>query len=831
MVFELGPITLDCPARELRRDGNIVPIEARVFDLLVTLLTHHDRVISKDELIELVWSGRTVSDAAIASCIKAARAAVGDDGKRQAAIKTVHGVGYRFIGHFESTEPNRPSSAPETTSEKPIQARPLPFDRLALFGREADIQRVSEQLTDYRLVSLLGIGGTGKTRLAVASAHATQSRFPEGVWFVDLVPVKDAPGISLAIAETVGLRLISDDPDSELATLIRDRQMLLILDNCEHIRPILAQAVDTLSDRTEAPRFLMTSREPLDLPDECRIYIEPLTVRSDQGTGPALELFQAAAQRLGVPIPDDDLPVAEMVCAHLDGLPLALELAAAQLRQLSLQQLAERLANRFALLAGRARSGRERQASLQAVLKNTWEMLTADEQNLLAQLSMFSAHFSISDIEEMVGDPYEIPATNLFGDLIDKSLAKKEGSRWRLLETVRLFAQQQLTDSEQRALADAHVQWCLKRVGDNAQDHLYSWPLANWCATHYNDLEAAQDHLTASEMHDEAASLAVAASLALHRDNGSRASHALRRAGSYLELIKDAQLIARLHIMAGLCAMAARDPAKLKHHGLAAVETARRSSDKSLEAIALVIASWSTFARDPEAALAQTREATRLATEANDDAARDISESYSAWHLGMLRRYDEALEVAKQVVGRTSDGPMSRDYPARSASALVATVSATSNPEEANRVMEAGFDHGGEFQMWSFILLFAYTRASAKRFEPAVETCLELANNLARAGINSLPDLLIPAARIAERMGEKDRALRWLRAVKEADLPTQSFIMALAYRRLAELIGLAKDDPLQHSSLSDVGGEALQWLNQLATKFSAEKEQVGNDLA
>ena len=831
MVFELGPITLDCPARELRRDGEIVPIEARVFDLLVTLLTHHDRVISKDELIELVWSGRTVSDAAIASCIKAARAAIGDDGKRQAAIKTVHGVGYRFIGHFDSNEPIRATSARDAVNEESIQTGSLPFERLALFGREPDIQRISNQLTDYRLVSLLGIGGTGKTRLAVASARATKTRFPDGVWFVDLVPVKDAPGISLAIAETVGLRLTSDDPDIELAALIRDRQMLLILDNCEHIRLTLAQAVDRLSDQTQAPRFLMTSREPLDLPDECRVYIEPLTVRSAQGTGPALELFQAAAQRLGVPIPNDELPVAETVCTHLDGLPLALELAAAQLRQLSLQQLADRLENRFALLAGRARSGRERQASLQAVLKNTWEMLTPDEQSLLAHLSMFTAHFSISDIEDMVGDPYELPATNLFGDLIDKSLAKREGSRWRLLETVRLFAHQQLSESQKRALSDAHAQWCLKRVGNNAQDHLYSWPLANWCATHYNDLEAAQDHLMASSEHDAAASLAVAASLALHRDNGSRASHALRRASSYLETIKDSSLVARLHILAGLCAMASRDPAKLAQHGRAAVETARNSGENSLVAMALVIASWSTFSRDPEAALAQTREATRLATEANDNATQDIAESYSAWHLGMLRRYDEALDVARQVIGRTSAGPMARDYPARSASALLATISATSNPEEANRVMEAGFDQGGEFQMWSFVLLFAYTRASVRQFEAAVQTCLELAGNLARAGINSLPDLLIPAARIAEQTGDQELASKWLRAVREADQPTQSLIMALAYRRLVELVGLAKENPLQHASLTEVGDEALQWLNQLATRLSTEKEQIGNGLA
>jgi len=367
MTWQIGTYKLDDRTRELRRDGSLVAIEGRVFDLLVELATQHDRVVTKDELIESVWRGRIISETAISSCIKSARAAIGDNGKEQKFLKTIHGKGYRLAGARPiESETSVPQALDASTSEK-ADIDHLPADRFALFGRHRDIDSVVHLLSENRLVSLLGIGGTGKTRLAVAVGRSLLTTYPDGVWFVDLVPVSDSHGIDLALAEAIGLTLTSGARRDELAQLIKNRRLLLILDNCEHVSELVAEACDEILEKTHTPQFLMTSRKPLELADEFRMNVEPLTVEATDGTSPAVELFRATAARLGILIEDEQLGTSQSICMNLDGLPLAIELAASQLRQLSLTELSERLDRRFELLSGRVRTGQQRQSSLKDV--------------------------------------------------------------------------------------------------------------------------------------------------------------------------------------------------------------------------------------------------------------------------------------------------------------------------------------------------------------------------------------------------------------------------------------------------------------------------------
>ena len=209
--------------------------------------------------------------------------------------------------------------------------------------------------------------------------------------------------------------------------------MLLILDNCEHLRVEVADLLDELLEYTSAPVFLTTSRDPLNLLDEYRYTLDPLQTSTSGATAPAAELFMATAQRHGAQYVADQPALVEQICTHLDGLPLAIELAAAQLRHLSLEELADRLHQRFEVLAGRERSPSGRQSNLASVLEDTWGMLAPDEQGLLGQLSTFPAQFTVTDIEQLL----ETFPSNALSRLVDLGLitrTSRDGAWWRVLE-------------------------------------------------------------------------------------------------------------------------------------------------------------------------------------------------------------------------------------------------------------------------------------------------------------------------------------------------------------------------------------------------------------
>ena len=220
----------------------------------------------------------------------------------------------------------------------------LPVMRTPLLGREQDLEEVVGHLSERALVSLTGIGGTGKTRLALAAAATVTDDFPDGVWFVDLVPVSNPDDLPGAVARAAGLELGSGGALDSLVELLVGRAALFVLDNCEHLTDAVADLVDAILDRTDDPTLLATSREPLGLPDEQQVDLDPLA--ADSEASPAVELFVATASRAGVEVGEGDRPAIVEICQRLDGLPLAVELAAGQLRHLSLVDLGDRLDQR-----------------------------------------------------------------------------------------------------------------------------------------------------------------------------------------------------------------------------------------------------------------------------------------------------------------------------------------------------------------------------------------------------------------------------------------------------------------------------------------------------
>ncbi|CAL9419745.1 BTAD domain-containing putative transcriptional regulator [Streptomyces sp. enrichment culture] len=343
--------------------------------------------------------------------------------------------------------------------------------RLTSFvGREADIEAIRADLSAARLVTLLGPGGAGKTRLSQEAAEAVRAAHPDGVWLAELAPVDDPDAVPEAVltavgarqtvlygAGTEGMRAVTDRhsaPVDRLAEHCGRRRMLLVLDNCEHVVEAAARLVETLLERCPGLTVLATSREPLNVRGESVRPVEPLP----EPVALRLLAERGAAARPGFRTDDDPEACAE-ICRRLDGLPLAIELAAARLRMLTPRQIADRLDDRFRLLTSGSRTALPRQQTLRAVVDWSWELLDADERDVLCRLSVCAGGCDLTAAEAVCGPA----ALDALGSLVDKSLVVAApsgdgGMRYRLLETVAEYAGERLDETGGRAAAErAHL--------------------------------------------------------------------------------------------------------------------------------------------------------------------------------------------------------------------------------------------------------------------------------------------------------------------------------------------------------------------------------------
>ncbi|MER6733828.1 BTAD domain-containing putative transcriptional regulator [Streptomyces puniciscabiei] len=365
------------------------------------------------------------------------------------------------------TAEERPAPRPETVGN-------LPARLTSFVGREADIEAIGADLAAARLVTLLGPGGAGKTRLSQEAAEAVRHTVRDGVWLAGLAPVDDPEAVPQAVLTAIGardtvlhgagaesIRAVTDRHDDPLERIVEHcarRRMLIILDNCEHVIEAAARLTEHLLARCPELTVLATSREPLGVPGELVRPVEPLP----EPVALRLLADRGAAARPGFRVVDDPEACAE-ICRRLDGLPLAIELAAARLRMLSPRQIADRLDDRFRLLTSGSRTVLPRQQTLRAVVDWSWELLDADERDVLARLSVFAGGCDLAAAEAVCGPV----ALDALGSLVDKSLVVAaplpgEGAdgamRYRLLETVAEYAGERLDETGHRADAErAHL--------------------------------------------------------------------------------------------------------------------------------------------------------------------------------------------------------------------------------------------------------------------------------------------------------------------------------------------------------------------------------------
>ncbi|MEU9998775.1 BTAD domain-containing putative transcriptional regulator [Streptomyces sp. NPDC050848] len=334
----------------------------------------------------------------------------------------------------------------------------LPARLTSFVGRERELDALVAELERRRLVTLIGPGGVGKTRLALESADAGSRRWPDGVWSAELASVREESEVSAAVLTALGGRETQQwgaAPRDALGRLVEHcgtRRLLLILDNCEHVIGAAAELAEVLLARCPGVSVLATSREPLGVPGEFVRPVEPLP----QDKAVRLLADRGAAARSGFDPVDDPEACAE-ICRRLDGLPLAIELAAARLRVLSPRQVADRLDDRFRLLTSGARTVLPRQQTLRAVVDWSWELLTEPERAVLRRLSVFSGGCDL-EAAEAVGPPGD-DTLDLLGSLVDKSLVVAApgddgGMRYRLLETVAEYAGERLDEAGDRGEAE-----------------------------------------------------------------------------------------------------------------------------------------------------------------------------------------------------------------------------------------------------------------------------------------------------------------------------------------------------------------------------------------
>jgi predicted ATPase len=345
----------------------------------------------------------------------------------------------------------------------------LPSQLTSFVGRERELVELEKLLERSRLVTFTGAGGSGKTRLALELAGRQLGSYPDGVWFIDLATVDDPMVIGAAVAATLG---VSDVAGQKILDRLIDRlsneKTLLILDNCEHLIEAAASLTSELLQRTESLVMVATSREPLGITGEATYPVPTLAEADDQeftAEGPAVRLFvdRAALARPGLHLSGDDIAVVASICRRLDGLPLALELAAARLSVLTPDQLLERLDDRFGVLVGGARDRLPRQQTLTATIDWSYELLSEEEQVLFTRLSVFSGGFTL-DAAEGVGAGDGVAANrvlDLLSGLVDKSLLVVEqgraGGRFALLETMREYAVTRLATTDEDELQRAHA--------------------------------------------------------------------------------------------------------------------------------------------------------------------------------------------------------------------------------------------------------------------------------------------------------------------------------------------------------------------------------------
>jgi predicted ATPase/DNA-binding winged helix-turn-helix (wHTH) protein len=472
-VYASGGCEIDLARRELRVLGSPVPVGGRAFEIIEVLAQSAGELVTKDELMNRIWPGAIVMENTLQVHAAAVRKALGP---YRSLLKTESRRGYRLLGqwtvrHHDAANPPVGLLQIQVTGRSPPTNFPATTTRLV--GRSVAVARLQDLVSAYRVVTLTGPGGIGKSTLALEVARRVFGEFADGGWLVELASLSDPELVPSAMAGALGLRLGSNTISSEaVARAIAGKELLLVLDNCEHVIDAAATLTETLVRLCPRATILTTSREVFRIAGEYAYRVPPLEVpareqvNADQILGhSAPELFIARAKELGSDFSShaESLPTIAEICRHLDGIPLAIEFAAARAAILGVEHVAAALRDRFALLTSGRRTALPRHRTLRATFDWSYQLLPAGEQRLLRWLSVFPGGFSLAAAVEILAGRQTRPSViDGVSGLVEKSLLNVEETAtvvtYRMLETTREYAYKRLSESgEARTAAQRHA--------------------------------------------------------------------------------------------------------------------------------------------------------------------------------------------------------------------------------------------------------------------------------------------------------------------------------------------------------------------------------------
>jgi predicted ATPase/DNA-binding winged helix-turn-helix (wHTH) protein len=469
-ILSFGPFRLVLSERLLTNSDVPVDLSPRAFDILVTLVSRSTKVVSKSDLMDQVWPGIAVEESTLRFHIANLRKALGDRRNGARYITTVSGRGYCFVALVSrASEQNRS----QKTSVSDFRHANLP-SRSAMIDREDDLAALLARLEAERFVTIVGSGGVGKTTLAVAIGHRLTDAFAGAVLFVDLGMLSDPDLVGTFVASLLGLTVQSDDATPSLVVHLRDKRLLLILDTCEHLIGAAAAIASTIFASAPQVHILATSRETLQAEGEHVYRLEPLECApEDDGltaavakTFPATQLFLDRARASGAQLEFNDAEAAVVVsmCRKLDGVALAIELAARRIEAYGVHQTAALLDQRLTLQWGGPRSAPPRQRTLQATLDWSYKLLSEVERVVLRRLAVFVGIFTI-DAALAVATSATVDRSLIFGaieSLVAKSMVATRPvaamMRYQLLDTTRSYARESSdADAELTDVATRHA--------------------------------------------------------------------------------------------------------------------------------------------------------------------------------------------------------------------------------------------------------------------------------------------------------------------------------------------------------------------------------------
>src|ERR1700688_1045738 len=499
--LRFDPFELSIGERVLRRDDEVLPLGDRALDILIHHADRPGEVIAKQELIDHVWSEVTVDEGSLRVHVAAIRKALGDGQFGNRYIANIKGRGYSFVGTVAPL-----ASGTESRNAKFPHPGVVPIRPITMIGRETVVSQVSDKLRDERFVTLLGPGGIGKTTIALAVGRAVAEEFGGKVHFVDLESLTDPRHVAGAVATSLGVALKSKDPGLELVDLVRSRKLLIILDNCEHVIEAVASLAEQLYRQTEEIHVLTTSRELLKVEGEHCYRVLPLDCPPDGSEQtanavlryPSVQLFvQRVAARAGsFVLTDEEAPFVAEMCRKLDGIPLAIELAAGQAAALGIKNTAARLVSRPELLKLSHRTAVPRHRTLKATFDWSYDLLSDVERIVFRRVAPFVGHFTLDRARYVAGELGDETGEifDAIAGLVEKSLLTTRTddtqAQYRLLDTTRAYALEKLEEHREfDPISLRHAEYVIQQLESQKETlsvqpraervAAYSWQLSN----------------------------------------------------------------------------------------------------------------------------------------------------------------------------------------------------------------------------------------------------------------------------------------------------------------------------------------------------------------